>query len=513
MQCYPDSALFLLEGVGETSALSIEDRAYYALLLTQARDKNYIEHTTDSLIRIAIDYYDSVGDNALQTKAHYYLARVYQDMDSVPGAVREFMMAKQWAEEIKDSIFIYLSCANLGGVLKKHDLLNEADVFYQQAEKIAALNNDSLHYAIMLMNRAEISILRGERYYSEAEVKLLYALKIAKSISNVRIERSVAGALGSLYSNMERYNDVIHWEQYYLKLQPDSMKRFGSYLNLGDAFYQLQKYDLALYYLLKSSLSPNCYTKSGAYEILSKVAEKKGLLVKSLHWKDSCLVYTNLSTTISQPVKAIVSLKDVINQQSIKRYEYLTQEQWRIIIWVIVILLGLLCYFICKQKKSQAQLVTREKTYLTEREQFYQDNCAKMTILNEQLNGVRTERDRMFVQLLHALPVFKELVVLLEKNRELEELKSLIDAKLWKEVVVQLNSITDNFTVRLENEYPKLKKVDIHFCCLLKMGFKYQDIACLCGRTLSMMYKRSSIAVDRMGLSDEFSLESFVRTF
>ena len=50
MEEYPDSALHILESI-ETQQLSAQaDRAYYALLLTQARDKNYIVQTDDSLI-------------------------------------------------------------------------------------------------------------------------------------------------------------------------------------------------------------------------------------------------------------------------------------------------------------------------------------------------------------------------------------------------------------------------------------------------------------------------------
>lgn len=51
---------------------STRDRAYYALLLTQARDKNYIVQTDDSLIRTAVQYYDSIGDVQMQAKAYYH---------------------------------------------------------------------------------------------------------------------------------------------------------------------------------------------------------------------------------------------------------------------------------------------------------------------------------------------------------------------------------------------------------------------------------------------------------
>ena len=56
---YPDSALSLLENLNPNNE-DISLKARYALLLTQAEDKNYILHTDDSLINMAVSYYDSV---------------------------------------------------------------------------------------------------------------------------------------------------------------------------------------------------------------------------------------------------------------------------------------------------------------------------------------------------------------------------------------------------------------------------------------------------------------------
>lgn len=53
----PDSALYILEHLPNPTKLTGEAQALYALLLTQARYKNYIPVTNDSLIRIAENYY------------------------------------------------------------------------------------------------------------------------------------------------------------------------------------------------------------------------------------------------------------------------------------------------------------------------------------------------------------------------------------------------------------------------------------------------------------------------
>ncbi len=49
------------------------DSAYYTLLLIQARDKNFITQTDDSLIRSVVEYYDVHGNTAMQARAHYFI--------------------------------------------------------------------------------------------------------------------------------------------------------------------------------------------------------------------------------------------------------------------------------------------------------------------------------------------------------------------------------------------------------------------------------------------------------
>ena len=73
-----DSALCILEKLSIEEISIKSAKAMYALLLTEALDKNFKSHRNDSLILIAVDYYKDNSNNKLKTKA-YYLGRVYQD--------------------------------------------------------------------------------------------------------------------------------------------------------------------------------------------------------------------------------------------------------------------------------------------------------------------------------------------------------------------------------------------------------------------------------------------------
>ena len=69
MQKFPDSALHFLEKIRPEELNSLEDRAYHALLLTEVKDKNFIQQTEDSQIRIAVQYYDSIKNIPMQAKS------------------------------------------------------------------------------------------------------------------------------------------------------------------------------------------------------------------------------------------------------------------------------------------------------------------------------------------------------------------------------------------------------------------------------------------------------------
>ena len=70
MPTQPDSALVLLDTLHtDPNDFTAKDRAHYYLLLTEAMDRCYLTHTTDSLIRLSADYYAAHHDNSRYAKA------------------------------------------------------------------------------------------------------------------------------------------------------------------------------------------------------------------------------------------------------------------------------------------------------------------------------------------------------------------------------------------------------------------------------------------------------------
>ncbi|MGN0048581.1 MAG: hypothetical protein ACI37U_06805 [Bacteroides sp.] len=99
MEAHPDSAYALLRTIDSTSLAPGEEQARYALLYTQARDKNYIVQTDDSLIQVAVRYYDSIGRTDRQALAYYLWGGVYRDLNRQADALEQYLHAIPLAEK------------------------------------------------------------------------------------------------------------------------------------------------------------------------------------------------------------------------------------------------------------------------------------------------------------------------------------------------------------------------------------------------------------------------------
>ena len=76
MEADPKAAMAILDSICTDQLSNDSDKALFALLYSQARDKNYIDVTDDSLVNIAVTYYTGRSDDLHKERANYYLACV-----------------------------------------------------------------------------------------------------------------------------------------------------------------------------------------------------------------------------------------------------------------------------------------------------------------------------------------------------------------------------------------------------------------------------------------------------
>ncbi len=106
METHPDSALTILTGVDKESLTDREQQARYALLMSMALDKNYVDTATFDVLQPAIDYYLEKGTPDEKLKTYYYQGRIFQNGGDRDNALNSFIKGIDIAPACNDSLVI-----------------------------------------------------------------------------------------------------------------------------------------------------------------------------------------------------------------------------------------------------------------------------------------------------------------------------------------------------------------------------------------------------------------------
>lgn len=135
-------------------------------------------------------------------------------------------------------------------------------------------------------------------------------------------------------------------------------------------------------------------------------------------------------------------------------------------------------------------------------------------LLKDEVISLKAKNIENFHNYMVSSNIYKELQLLLETYKGQIVISPLLNSRHWEELEVITNKYCDNFCCRLSKEFPLLKQEDIHFCLLVKIGFKYSEISYLLGRTVNMMYKRKKLIVSRLNFSDgNLDFEDFIKNY
>ena len=120
----PDSALTILQGMNKDELSGMEEKAKYALLLSIALDKNYIDRTDFDVLQPAIDYYQRHGTATDKLRTYYYQGRIYTNLGDNASAIIRFSKALNEGKDSKDILTkarVHFAQGNIYNTLYKWD--------------------------------------------------------------------------------------------------------------------------------------------------------------------------------------------------------------------------------------------------------------------------------------------------------------------------------------------------------------------------------------------------------
>lgn len=535
----PDSAMVLLERIEQPETLPDAEWHWGALLWTQAKDKLFIRHTSDSLINSVVAYYDTHGDNLQKALAYYYKGRVNNDLGRLKEATTAYLTASGYAKETSDVNLNYGILSQIGTLYAHKNMTNEALDVYKQALVVARQAGDSTKIAF---SYAYLGRIYGEKNeWDKADSCYQYSIQISRSIHNYRTLRLGMQELSAVYTEQGRLDEAL-----FLAKQLKDFENMnglppngGRLFVIGDIYRKLHQLDSAYFYLSQAMGSGNIYTRRSAYGALSDLFREKNRHEEAGH-------FDQLYHAVSDSIEAmgthsdIRHIKDQFGWEEREAFRFKIHLAGSVIgLVLIVIILFMSRRYLKERKGREAEQEKRKKVEdkkcrleerLLEAERKLEKSEDLLTVRQENLSGCERKIAQIETDLRASQDELKESKIeinrwkahyqnLKTERKQLEEnvvrnvdewllespnrVKLLLN-KLRKSprVITKIEKqgirtgteiLYPHFLKRLKEKHGKLTEDDLLIACLIRLDFTdKENLACVLNIQKDSFKKRIS---------------------
>ena len=507
IEARPDSALAVLEGIDVEDLGSREEKAKYALLMSMALDKNYIDRTDFEVLHPAIDYYEDHGTATDKLRTFYYQGRIYQNggddemaMECFVRAVEEgdgaedcMTMARclfsqgtlyqalyNWERVIETNIAASAFFQFGGNINSQLRSLSRALIGYSQTKDLEAAGK-CFNVCEDLLDQASLS---NKSFYYAAKLSYYFEHYDSKQLEDVLNE----------YLNCV---PAAHWDWQSIAY---AYTILGEFENASDALSNYRGDKNARYYAITSAIHKDRREFQKAIEAYEKY----------IHLSDS------LDLVIFEQDTKFVEERHNLEVQAYKEREAKNNRTIIILICIIALLVALIAiYLIRKQLKirtaEKKQLEIEKKRY----EQLYADAIAERDALTKMIedSSVKDETKAVIRERLEVLNkvIISHITDTSSANKKaFQELEAL---------VADRDSFIESTRLAIEGNNPEfitaLKKQgltdeEINICCLYVIGLKGKDIKAYTSQPRH--YNQSADIRHKLGLTEnDTNLSIFLR--
>lgn len=522
MEKMPDSALKVMESIDPKRVYGGSQRARYALLLTQARYKNFIDETDDSLISVATSYYNHEEDIELRLRANFLRARILENANNHTSSIVFALHAEQAALKLGDSLWlarIYEMIADIYNDTYNAPLELENRIkaiwFYEKS------GNRSLH---------DWNLIPLIKCYAnqQGEENVIRALELLDSVSDngMEADRKLSAALISSYlyplfitNQHVKLRDMFNSLS---ELDSGDYVGFDDYILMSRSYILTNQIDSAEFYLQKASELEDADPLS--------IEMNRFLILKAQNsYKDALEKYIMISevqdSIVEEQLKqSVLSSQSNYHELKAKREQIRAKKASRRTFWItivlitIIVLLSLYVTEKIKLKNYKIQSWVNEVNVLSANldesllsnralSKELEDAQNSVAILNKKLDEQITDSKvlnsvvkDLFTQHFNTLNMLCN--EYMEKNDTniktklsiYSSIKSEIDKMSAKSELMKLEEITNkcNFGVidRLRAQMPELKESDVVFLMLIFAGLAPRAIALISDISYSNYYTK-----------------------
>ena len=472
MEQRPDSALALLRRIDTLRLSAQHDRARYAMLLSMALDKNYIDLKDFHVLQPAIDYYEDHGTPTEQMRTFYYQGRIYKNAGNMSKALQTFLKALEKGKESNDTLTIaraYFAQLTPNLKLMSFDKAIEAGkkatYYFRRVGK-----TDS--YAHCLIDIANTYTLKNDKantwkYLNECRKLWPYISEKRKQdfYNNYLIAATSFCGKDSIQAAIQEYESHV----------PQSKWDF---LTLADAYTAIKDFDRAEYFASQHKLHSSVNSDKRYYAILYFLYRAQG------KYKEAGEAYTqfnNINDSLNiSALQENVRLTEARHQQELQAEK---SEHKRVRnLWIaacsiaLLLLVVLFISYRLRISRMQKRLAEQEKEhYRRQYEQLEEEFQSLQSLLagNNRLNSETKEIIKSRLALLNEF--FKAYIT--EDGREPEKhiTRILEDKEAFMQSTRKAFTVSHPEFVRYLEEQG-LTPWEVGYCCLFALGLNSKEV-------------------------------------
>ena len=573
---HPDSALHILEDMPMPSARwDKENHALWCLLVTQAQYKQVMKIPSDSLVRIAYDYYKPTDNARRKAMSALYMGDINYELRNIEEAMQYYLEGKTEVEKTDDYKTGYLVMISLCKLYLYRDLADYALEACRKAYDYAVKDSNKRYQLASLKFLARCYCISDslskaiDTYHKCSELTL--ELELENYYYDIQSE------IALVYKNkgdIEKSLEII--KSFPIKYQPA--------LLTGKNYYLLGQQDSAYIYLNEALKTYNIYTKASAYEYLYKLGDTPKYRKYLKTYCDSLLFYNDSIIAIDKG-KEIIAYKEkydhqklITEQQRLKLEKADAQRMLFIITICLIIVIAIVAYLYQKRlvrkettiRKQSEQLqdymlqLHEYETRLMQNNRYMEElqeqiagqevNSEDIESYREQIDSLQSENSRLSENINTLQQHIAEYTSKLDKARrdtekfrsiseenlnlkqrermladyvvdndslvkELREKSRVLDDMEWGTLEQMCESTYGNFVSRLQGICPTLTKQELHLCILIKLRFSNTQMSEIFGVSVSSVSQKKFRLKKHLseslegGLPEEMTLDRWVAEF
>ena len=574
---HPDSALHILEDMPMPSARwDKENHALWCLLVTQAQYKQVMKIPSDSLVRIAYDYYKPTNNARRKAMSALYMGNINYDLGNIEEAMQYYLEGKTEVEKTDDYKTGYLIMSSLADLYLFRNLADYALDACTKAYNYAIKDSNKRYQMSALKFLARCYCIRHE---------FPKAIDTYNKCSSIFLE---LGQKDEYYYQIQNEISLVYSNSGNLEkslvLSKSLPVEYQSTVLIGKNYYYLNEHDSAYYYLNKSLSTDNVYTKALIYELLYKISDSPKYRQYLKTYCDSLLFYNDSIIALDKG-KEIIAYKEkydhqrLITEQQRLRLEKADAQRMMFIITIcLIVVIAVVAYLYQKRLVKKETTIRRQseqlqeymlqlheyETQLMQNNRYMEElkeqlsgqemNSEELHEYREQIDSLQVENSRLSEKinsLQHHINDYsskldkarreadkfrnlsEENLYLKQRERvltdyvvdndrlvkELREKCRVLEAGEWETLEQMCESTYSNFVSRLLGVCPTLTKQELHLCMLIKLRFNNAQMSEIFGvNTTSVSQKKFRLKKHlsdtlQDGLPDETTLDRWVAEF